>query len=69
MIFDDFFASTSVFWRVSKPFPLSFEPETMEDMTCVSGFGELEEYFLPREIGEITGQAKVPFGGSAGPRN
>ena len=26
------------------------------------GFGELEEYFLPREIGEITGQAKVPFG-------
>ncbi|CAK9049277.1 Glutamine-dependent NAD(+) synthetase (NAD(+) synthase [glutamine-hydrolyzing]) (NAD(+) synthetase) [Durusdinium trenchii] len=27
-----------------------------------AGFGELEEYFLPREIGEITGQAKVPFG-------
>lgn len=28
------------------------------------GFGELEEYFLPREIGEITGQARVPFGSS-----
>ncbi|CAJ1350482.1 unnamed protein product [Effrenium voratum] len=27
-----------------------------------AGFGELEEYFLPREIGEITGQSKVPFG-------
>eukprot|EP00439_Symbiodinium_sp_Y106_P084667 s82_g26.t1 len=26
------------------------------------GFGELEEYFLPREIAEITGKAKVPFG-------
>ncbi|CAE7943157.1 nadsyn1 [Symbiodinium sp. KB8] len=26
------------------------------------GFGELEEYFLPREIAEITGNAKVPFG-------
>ena len=30
------------------------------------GFGELEEYFLPREIGEITGQAKVPFGDLSG---
>eukprot|EP00927_Polykrikos_kofoidii_P068639 TRINITY_DN6398_c0_g1_i3.p1 TRINITY_DN6398_c0_g1~~TRINITY_DN6398_c0_g1_i3.p1 ORF type:complete len:846 (+),score=115.36 TRINITY_DN6398_c0_g1_i3:83-2539(+) len=26
------------------------------------GFGELEEYYLPREIQEITGQTKVPFG-------
>eukprot|EP00933_Yihiella_yeosuensis_P023123 TRINITY_DN18063_c0_g2_i3.p1 TRINITY_DN18063_c0_g2~~TRINITY_DN18063_c0_g2_i3.p1 ORF type:complete len:773 (+),score=146.11 TRINITY_DN18063_c0_g2_i3:96-2414(+) len=26
------------------------------------GFGELEEYFLPREISELTGQTKVPFG-------
>jgi NAD+ synthase (glutamine-hydrolysing) len=26
------------------------------------GFGELEEYYLPREISEITGQAKAPIG-------
>lgn len=31
---------------------------------ALPGFGELEEYFLPREIGEITGQARVPFGSS-----
>jgi NAD+ synthase (glutamine-hydrolysing) len=26
------------------------------------GFGELEEFYLPREISNITGQTKVPFG-------
>lgn len=26
------------------------------------GFGELEEYYLPREISDICGNAKVPFG-------
>jgi len=28
----------------------------------VPGFGELEDYYLPREISELTGQSKVPFG-------
>ena len=36
--------------------------ETQRKLQFVAGFGELEEYFLPREIGEITQQAKVPFG-------